>query len=150
MGFIQPIGPRSAQPLQPRTELRTNISTEVMTILTAMGIKQLRSTRVQQGRHILAMPAELATLQLNHDQQNALHGLGLQNVLLATFGEDIDVNYKDKLKELHEHLLGEEQIALLRETFGFKGTPILLEDDNHNGVFLLQESVKELDTTLHS
>jgi hypothetical protein len=121
-----------------------------MTILTAMGIKQLRSTRVQQGRHILAMPAELATLQLNHDQQNALHGLGLQNVLLATFGEDIDVNYKDKLKELHEHLLGEEQIALLRETFGFKGTPILLEDDNHNGVFLLQESVKELDTTLHS
>jgi hypothetical protein len=152
MGFIQPqsIGPRPTPQSSQRHDSRANLSTEVMGILNDIGVKQIRTIRIQQGRHILPSLKELATLPLTHDQQNALQGLGLHGVLLAMFSEETDINYKETLKDLHEHLLGKEQIALLQDAFGIKSTPILLEDDKHNGVFLLQESVKELEKTRQS
>ncbi len=144
MGPIHPIGLRPTQPIHPGKPAHT-LSSEVMDTLKDMGISSIRAIRIQQGVGPLAIK-EMATVTLNHDQKNALQGLGLHGILVAIFSEEDDINgnYKEKLKELHEHLLGKETIELLKNTFGLSQTPILMEDDNHNGVFLLQQSIVEL------
>ena len=144
MGPIHPVGLRPTQPIHPGKPVPT-LSSEVMETLKDMGIRSIRAIRIQQGVGTLALK-EMATVTLNPDQKNALQGLGLHGILVAIFSEEDDINgnYKETLKELHEHLLGQETIALLKNTFGLSQTPILMEDDNHNGVFLLQQSIVEL------
>ena len=150
MGFIQPIG---MQPLHPqsRGEHKSNLSTEVTEMLKDIGINTIRTVRIQHGRHISATLRELAQLPLTHDQQNALHGLGMHGLLVAMFAEDdINPNYKKELRELHELLLGEETITLLKEAFGLSQTPILMEDDNHHGVLFLQDGIRQMEDSLQA
>lgn len=152
MGLIPPVGMQGTQPIQqhPRIEHKNAVSTDVSAMLKEIGIHNIRSIRVQHGRHIADSLNEMAKLPLTHDQKNALNGLGLHGLLVAMFADedDINSNYKDKLEELHEHLLGEETVSLLKEAFGLSHTPILLEDDNHNGLLLLQESIKHLENAI--
>lgn len=145
MGFIQPIG---MQPMQNhvRNDIKHSLSPEVVDILKDLGIKNIRAIRIQQGIVGPTSFKDAATITLNHDQKNALQGLGLQGILVAIFAEDDDItgHYKEKLEELHEQLLGKETIDLLKNAFGLSSPPILMEDDNHNGVFLLQQSIAQL------
>lgn len=145
MGLIQPIGMRPTQSVS-QGKPNTTLSSEVMDILKNMGIRSIHAIRIQQGISATIALKEMTTLKLSHDQKNALQGLGLEGILVAIFSEDDDINsnYKDKLDELHEHLLGKETINLLKDAFGLSNTPILMEDDHHNGVFLLQQSITQI------
>jgi len=148
MGFIQSVG---MQPIQQpsRGEHKTTLSTEVTEMLKDIGINTIRTVRIQHGRHISATLKELAQLPLTHDQQNALQGLGMHGLLVAMFAEDdIKPNYKKELSDLHELLLGEDTIALLKEAFGLSEAPVLMEDNNHHSILFLQESVKQLEDSI--
>ena len=146
MGLINPIGGmRPSHPMSSGKPVPA-LSSELMGILKDMGVQEVRAVRIQPGVAAHLAVNEMATITLNNDQKNALQGLGLHGILVAIFSEDDDINgrYKEKLKELHEHLLGQETIDLLKDAFGLSETPLLMEDDQHNGIFFLQQSVAQL------
>jgi len=152
MGFIPHVGMQGPQPIQPRGEQRATLPAEVMSILRDIGIHTIRTVRIQHGAQIPNSLKEMAQLTLTHDQKNALQGLGVHGLLVAMFAddEDINANYKQKLEDLHEQLLGEEQVKLLKEAFGLSQTPFLLEDDNKHGILFLQDGIKDLEDALQS
>lgn len=120
------------------------LPTETLAILKDMGVHTLRNMRLQTGLAFSPALKDLAQVPLTADQKNTLSALGLQGVLVALFAEEAP-NYKERLKNLHEHILGEETIHMLQDAFGTSATPILIEDDNHNAVMLLQASIKTLE-----
>ena len=90
MGPIHPVGLRPTQPIHPGKPVPT-LSSEVMETLKDMGIRSIRAIRIQQGVGTLALK-EMATVTLNHDQKNALQGLGLHGILVAIFSEEDYIN----------------------------------------------------------